>query len=106
MARPTNKLIPVTVLVLSWAGSALAQDAYNEPNYNVGSRSDFISLNAGDANKANLAIQTPTPWPSYVNDTDIDRDGVSSQLVIEEFFNRHAKKNDPQTVINIGTPGK
>jgi hypothetical protein len=106
MARPTSKLILATLLVLSWVGSASAQDAYNEPNYNDASRSDFISLNAGDANRANIAIQTPTPWPSYVNDTDIDRDGVSSQLVIEEFFNRHVKKNDPQTVINIGTPGK
>jgi hypothetical protein len=46
-------------------------------NYDYLSRNDAISLSAGDAVHANIVIQTPTPWPRYVNRTNIP---VSARL--------------------------
>lgn len=82
---------------------ALAAPAFAQ-KYNYASRSDFISLSAGDAPQANIAIQHPTPWPSYVNDTNFRtpaRQGVSA---LENMFKRYEGGSDPapSTVINIG----
>jgi len=75
-------------------------------NYDELSRSDFISLSGGDAARANIAIQTPTPWPSYVNDVNIPGDGTHAVLVLEELAKRHSAEASPSTVINIGMPPK
>jgi hypothetical protein len=79
MAFPTSKL----VLALA-AAAALAQPAAAQ-NYDYLSRSDFISLSAGDAPAANIAIQSPTPWPPYVNDVAIPGYGPRAVNVIEWF---------------------
>jgi hypothetical protein len=104
MTSPTSKLLIVSAALAALASPVFAQDAYNDPNYDYGSRSDFISLNAGDANSANIAIQTPHPWPSYINDTHIHSDGTNAEIVMQKYKTRNAKEAAPSTVINIGTP--
>ena len=86
--------------MVALATPALAEDYI----YNYNSRSDFISLSAGDAPQANITIQSPTPWPSYVNDTHIHtpaRQGVSA---LEKMFKRYegGSSAGPSTVINVG----
>ena len=97
MVRPASKSFLIALLFAAPA-PALAQD------YGYADRSDSISLSAGSAPAANIAIQTPTPWPSYVNDTNIStpsRQGVSA---LDKMFKRYEAggKASPQTVINIG----
>ena len=93
-----NSIALAAMVLLALAAPALAQ------NYNYASRGDFISLAAGDAPQANIAIQHPTPWPSYVNDTNFRtpaRQGVSA---LENMFKRYEGESTaaPTTVINIG----
>ncbi len=101
MALLKNSILLLALAVLlSPAAPALAQ------NYDSLSRSDFISLSAGDAKAANNAIQTPTPWPSYVNDTHIPGVGRHGEAVIGRFHERYDREQQstPNTVINITQP--
>ena len=68
---------------------ALAQPALSgdENGGDYLSHRDTVSLSAGDANAANLAIQAPTPWPWYVNRTTIHGDGNRGVNVIEGYRN-------------------
>ncbi len=79
MALQANRIL----LALA-AAAALAQPALAQ-NYDYLSRSDGISLSAGDAAAANTAIQTPTPWPAYVDDVAIPGYGPHAVNVIENF---------------------
>jgi peptide deformylase len=99
MAFPTSKFLIVTAALLVVGSGAVAE------NYDELSRSDSISVNAGDANAANMAIQAEDMWPSYLNQTHIHTDGTQMELVIKKFHKRHsADQAAPSTVINIGTP--
>ena len=98
MERPANKLALAAIVLAALASPGLAQ------NYDYLSRSDFISLSGGDAARANVAIQTPTPWPSYVNSVNIPDTGTHAVSVLEELSRRHsAQAAGPSTVINVGT---
>jgi len=97
MVRPASKFVFIALLFAAPA-PALAQD------YEYADRSDFVSMSAGSASAANTAIQTPTPWPSYVNETHIhtpSRQGVSA---LDKMFRQYEAggKSSPQTIINIG----
>lgn len=97
MARRINKLAMAVLILGATAGPAVAQ------NYDELSRSDVISLSAGNAKRANIAIQTPTPWPSYVNKVRIPGNGERGALTIDQLNLRYAPQQAvPQTVINIG----
>lgn len=98
MAHPTNKLAIAVLMLATTAAPAAAQ------NYDDLSRSDFISISGGDASRSNIAIQTPTPWPSYVNKVYIPGNGERGALTIEQLNARYAPAGAaPQTVINVGT---
>ena len=79
MAFPTNKFVLACAAMAALVQPAVAQ------NYDYLSRSDGISLSAGDAAAANIAIQTPTPWPAYVNDNAIPGYGPAAVNTIEIF---------------------
>jgi hypothetical protein len=106
MANPINKLIIACVALICSASATLAENAWpEEPYYNWASRADGIALSAGDANRANIAIHTPTPWPGYLNDTDIEFNGRSAEDLMRKYYGRNAKAAaPPSTVINIGVP--
>ena len=100
MALRRNSLIAAVMALVASASVAMAEDDI----YNYESRSDFVRLSTGDAAQSNISIQHPTPWPSYVNDTDIDttaRQGVSA---LEKMFKRYegGSAQSPSTVINVG----
>jgi hypothetical protein len=81
---------------------ALAQD------YDYLSRSDGISLSGGDAPQANISIQTPTPWPYYVNRTTIHGNGKQGADLIERYLNKYSseQKSGSNTTINITQPAQ
>jgi hypothetical protein len=60
-------VIPMVGLTLSACGT----QAFNQ----YVERKDTITLSAGDAVASSSAVQIPTPWPRYSNDTTIAMDG-------------------------------
>lgn len=95
--RKNSKSAVAALFLAVFAMPAMAQ------NYDDLSRSDFISLSAGNAPRANIAIQTPTPWPPYLNDRRIPGYARHGVTVIEAFDKRYIPPPPPTTVINIGT---
>ena len=84
--------------VLSAPMLAFAQDA------DALSRSDGISLSAGDSSRANIAIQTPTPWPRYINDFDFDMPGEQGVDLMHNYLTKFAAPAAATgTTININT---
>jgi hypothetical protein len=105
MALLRNSLALAVVLA---AGVSQAHaDQFDNYIYNYAGRGDSIYLGAGNAKRANMAIQHPTPWPSYVNDTNVQTPATLGIGALEKMF-KHYKAGDatsPQTVINVGSTG-
>jgi hypothetical protein len=102
MAILRNKFVIALAGLFALAVPALAQ------NYDELSRSDGISLSGGDASRANIAIQTPTPWPSYVNNTRIPGNGKQGADLMEMYMNKYSaeQKGGSNTTINITQPAQ
>ena len=102
MAILRNKFLVALAGLFALAVPALAQ------NYDELSRSDGISLSGGDASRANIAIQTPTPWPYYVNNTHIHGNGKRGADLMEIYMNKYSaeQKGGSNTTINITQPVK
>ena len=95
--------------MFAFASPALAQNYdYFIPNYNYFSRSDSISLSAGDANRANIAIQTPTPWPRYLNKTTIYGNGQRAADLMERYNSRYSTQAEQSgnATVNITQPSQ
>jgi len=70
-------------------------------------RADTITLSAGDAVASNAALQIPTPWPRYSNDTTIAMDGERIARAVARY--REGEKQPlatvPETLIYGSTFG-
>lgn len=100
MTLRTSKVLFAAAVLLSFGSAASAQDA------NYLSRSDFVELSAGDASRANIAIQHPTPWPSYVNKTHIHTPGQQGISALEKMFKRYGggeAANAPAAAVSTGS---
>jgi hypothetical protein len=99
MEHRTSKFVIAVLMLGTAAAPAIAQ------NYDELSRSDFISLSAGNAPQSNITIQTPTPWPPYVNRVKILGNGERGALTIEQLNSGYRAPAGPApgTVINVGT---
>lgn len=67
MALRRNSLLLAAMLAAGVTTPAPAEDY----SVNYMSRRDSITIGLGDATTSNIIIQHPTPWPSYINNTDI-----------------------------------
>ena len=97
MALFQNRLLAAMVILLGLSAPAYAQ------NYDALSHSDGISLSGGDSSRANTAIQTPTPWPKYLNDFDYDMPGQQGADLMENYLKKFSAPaaNSGGTTINI-----
>ena len=102
MAVLRNKILASVALAAFLSVPALAED------YDALSHADGISLSAGDSSRANIAIQTPTPWPAYLNNTTIYGSGAQGADLIEMYLKKFSvtQQASPSTVININQPTK
>ncbi len=75
------------VLVASAAALAgcSGAPAVDDPFLPYLQRSDTVSLSAGNAVKANEAIQVIDPWPRYAQDTRIPGDGQRMADAVERY---------------------
>lgn len=80
-------LFPMVCLMLS--ACTQYQNRYVE-------REDTVTLSAGDAVASNAALQIPTPWPRYSNDTTIAMDGERIARAVARY--REGEKQPIATV--------
>jgi hypothetical protein len=99
-------LLPMVCLMLS---------ACSQYSNRYAERKDTIDLGAGDAVASNAAVQIPTPWPRYSNDTRIAMDGERIARAVARY--REGEKQPVATLpddriygsafgaANAGSPG-
>ncbi|HZZ23749.1 MAG TPA: type II and III secretion system protein family protein [Roseiarcus sp.] len=58
---------------------------FDDPFADYLQRTALVSTTGGDAQAANIAMQTPTPWPRYANDTNIPANGARLVKVITRY---------------------
>jgi hypothetical protein len=58
---------------------------FDDPFADYLQRTALISTAGGDAQAANIAMQTATPWPRYSNDTNIPANGARITKVITRY---------------------
>ena len=54
--------------------------------YDYMTHRDSITVGLGDAPTSNIIIQHPTPWPSYINNTDIKISGNQGISALENMM--------------------
>jgi hypothetical protein len=58
---------------------------FDDPTADYLQRTALVSTSGGDAQAANIAMQTATPWPRYSNDTNIPANGARIVKVINRY---------------------
>jgi hypothetical protein len=64
---------------------AFGEPPYDDPFADYTQRSLTVSPSSGNAQAANLALQTATPWPRYSKDTNIPGNGAQMVKAVHEF---------------------
>jgi hypothetical protein len=83
MRLPSIAIALIGIFALPQLGNAQAVD---DPFSDYLQRSQSILLGAGNANEANEAIQTITPWPPYVYDRRIPIEGRQAVDSIQRMY--------------------
>jgi hypothetical protein len=87
-AEPTASRTAMAVLSLT-ASLAIAGCSstigFDDPATDYLQRTPLVSTSGGDAQAANLAMQTSTPWPRYSNDTNIPANGARIVKAITRY---------------------
>jgi hypothetical protein len=65
-------------------------------------RTALVSTTGGDAQAANIAMQTATPWPRYANDTNIPANGARITKVITRYASASASDSETPSAANPG----
>jgi hypothetical protein len=88
-------------LLVSSCSSTLG---FDDPSADYLQRTALVSTTGGDAQAANLALQTPTPWPRYSNDTNIPGNGARMTAAIKRYESGAASAGESsgQTSTNPG----
>src|SRR5579871_1443801 len=64
---------------------AFGEPPFDDPFADYAQRSLTISPGAGNAQAANTALQTATPWPRYSSNTNIPGNGAQMVKAVREF---------------------
>jgi hypothetical protein len=83
---------------------------FDDPSADYLQRTALVSTTGGDAPAVNVAVQTPTPWPRYANDTNIPANGARIVKAITRYESGAASASEgegaTQTTANPGAnPG-
>ena len=83
---------------------------FDDPFADYLQRTPLVSTTGGNAQAANIAMQTPTPWPRNANDTNIPANGARLVKVINRYESGSsgagASEGGAQTSTNSGAnPG-
>lgn len=75
---------------------------FDDPFADYLQRTALVSTTGGDAQAANTALQTATPWPPYANDTNIPANGARMTAAIKRYESGAASEPAAQTTANPG----
>lgn len=95
------RLLLIVASVIGLLPSVASAQMVDDPFSDYLQRSQGISTGAGNANAANEAIQTITPWPPYVGDRRIRLQGRQGVDTIERMY----KVPDPFEQRGAGAQG-
>jgi hypothetical protein len=91
-------------VVLAITGAALAGCSgtpFDDPFEQNLTRSQTITLSAGNAAKSNEAIQVIDPWPSYAYDTHIPGDGQRLAEAVNRYKDVSLLSKAPKPIAPI-----
>lgn len=102
MALLRNSMITAAALAAAITASSAQAEDYA---VNYMSRSDSITIGLGNAPTSNIIIQHPTPWPSYVNNTNIPTPAGQGISALENMMQRYmtAQPATNPTDVNAAT---
>ena len=66
-------------------GGCSSTIGFDDPTADYLQRTPLVSTSGGDAQAANIAMQTSTPWPRYSNDTNIPANGARTVKAINHY---------------------
>jgi len=95
------KLLLIALGLIGWLPSIASAQMVDDPFSDYLHRNQGISTGAGNANDANEAIQTITPWPPHVGDRRIRLEGRQGVDTIERMY----KVPDPFEQKGAGSQG-
>ena len=120
MALRRNNLLAGLILATAcWTSPVLADDStitnreddhrsdYLDNNYiyDYMTHRDSITVGLGDAPTSNLVIMHPTPWPYYINDTNIKTSAGIGVSALDNMMERYASGSTPTSNIDQGATG-
>ena len=118
MALRRNSFLVGIVIAAAWFTSpVLADDStitnrendhrseYLDDNYiyDYMTHRDSITVGLGDAPTSNLQIMHPTPWPYYINKTNIQTPAGIGAAALDNMMERYASGATPTSNIDQGT---
>jgi hypothetical protein len=81
-----RKAIAISSLTASLAITGCSSTiGFDDPTADYLQRTPLVSTSGGDAQAANIAMQTATPWPRYSNDTNIPANGARIVKAITRY---------------------
>ena len=87
----SQRCAPQSAITIAALGALLAiagcssTIGFDDPFADYLQRTALVSTTGGDAQAANIAMQTATPWPRYANDTNIPANGARIVKVINRY---------------------
>lgn len=78
---------------------------FDDPFTDYLQRTPLVSTNGGDAQAANIAMQTSTPWPRYSNDTNIPANGARLVKVINRYESGAGASASDSATPSAANPG-
>ena len=76
--------IALAIASLAVAGCS-STVGFDDPSADYLQRTALVATSGGDAQAANIAMQTSTPWPRYSNDTNIPANGARIVKAITRY---------------------
>jgi hypothetical protein len=118
MALRRNSLLAGIIAAACLSSPVLADDSaitdreddhrseYLDNNYiyDYLTRRDSITVGLGDAPTSNIIIQHPTPWPSYINNTDIKTSGAQGVGALDRMMQNYLSSGGSTSTATADTP--
>jgi hypothetical protein len=82
----SRSVLAIATLAASMAVAGCSSTVgFDDPFADYLQRTALVSTTGGDSQAANIAMQTPTPWPRYANDTNIPANGARIMKAITRY---------------------
>ena len=80
-----SALAILSLIALLTVAGCSSTIGFDDPTADYLQRTPLVATSGGDAQAANLAMQTSTPWPRYSNDTNIPANGARIVKAITRY---------------------